>query len=176
MSSRIRLSEVAFAHPDGPPVFEHVSLTLERGWTAIAGPNGAGKTTLLQLASAQIHPSDGVAGVLEEVLGTVDVFELRPRIGLTSAALAERIPRGEKVRDLVVSASYAVVGRWREAYDELDHERAWALTPAVETAFQVATYERILRAQDPDGRSDLAAVVPWLHERLRAARDAAGAG
>ena len=95
-------------------------------WVVI-GPNGAGKTTLLQVISAQIHPSSGVAGLLGEVLGTVDVFELRPRIGLTSAALAERIPRGERVHDVVVSASYAVVGRWREEYDELDHERASAL-------------------------------------------------
>ena len=47
------------------------------------------------------------------------------------------------------------------------------VTPAVETAFQVATYERIFRAQDPDSRSDLAAVVPYLYERLRTARDAA---
>ena len=70
----------------------------------VLGPNGAGKTTLLQVASAQIHPTDGVAGILDEVLGTVDVFELRPRIGLTSAALAERIPRDELVRDVVVSA------------------------------------------------------------------------
>ena len=93
----------------------------------VLGPNGAGKTTLLQLASAQMHPSDGVAAVLEEVLGTVDVFELRPRIGLTSAALAERIPRHERVRDVVVSASYGVVGRWREDYDGLDHARAEAL-------------------------------------------------
>jgi iron complex transport system ATP-binding protein len=90
----------------------------------IIGPNGAGKTTLLQVISAQIHPTAGVAGLLGEVLGTVDVFELRPRIGLTSAALAERIPRAERVHDVVVSASYAVLGRWREAYDELDHERA----------------------------------------------------
>ena len=58
----------------------------------IIGPNGAGKTTLLQVVAAQIHPTSGVAGLLGEVLGTVDVFELRPRIGLTSAALAERIP------------------------------------------------------------------------------------
>src|SRR4029453_16955951 len=95
-------------------------------WVVI-GPNGAGKTTLLQVISAQIHPSSGVAGVLGEVLGVVDVFELRPRIGLTSAALAERIPRGERVHDVVVSASYAVMGRWREDYDELDHERATEL-------------------------------------------------
>jgi len=93
----------------------------------VLGPNGAGKTTLLQVAAAQIHPSDGVAGILDEVLGLVDVFELRPRIGLTSAALAERIPRDELVRDVVVSASYAVVGRWREAYDDLDHDRAYEL-------------------------------------------------
>jgi iron complex transport system ATP-binding protein len=93
----------------------------------IIGPNGAGKTTLLQVVSAQIHPTAGVAGLLGEVLGTVDVFELRPRIGLTSASLAERIPRGERVHDVVVSASYAVLGRWREAYDELDHERATEL-------------------------------------------------
>ncbi len=95
----------------------------DQRWVVL-GPNGAGKTTLLQVASAQIHPTAGVAGILDEVLGTVDVFDLRPRIGVTSAALAERIPRSERVRDVVVSASYGVVGRWREQYDELDHLRA----------------------------------------------------
>jgi iron complex transport system ATP-binding protein len=97
----------------------------------ILGPNGAGKTTLLQVASAQIHPTEGVAGILDEVLGAVDVFELRPRIGITSAALAERIPRSERVHDVVVSASYGVVGRWREEYDDLDHERATNLLTEV---------------------------------------------
>ena len=103
----------------------------EKDRWVILGPNGAGKTTLLQVASAQIHPTAGVAGILDEVLGTVDVFELRPRIGLTSAALAERIPRSELVQDVVVSASYGVVGRWREAYDDLDHERAVQLLTEV---------------------------------------------
>ncbi len=93
----------------------------------ILGPNGAGKTTLMQICSAQIHPTSGVVGILDEVVGTVDVFELRPRIGWTSAAVAERIPRHELVRDVVVSASYGVVGRWRERYDELDHDRALEL-------------------------------------------------
>src|SRR3954447_12233610 len=122
------------------PVLQLAGVTVRRGgtnliadidWTVeederwvILGPNGAGKTTLVQVAAAQIHPTAGVAGILGEVLGTVDVFELRPRVGLTSAALAERIPRQELVRDVVVSASYAVVGRWREQYDDLDHERA----------------------------------------------------
>jgi iron complex transport system ATP-binding protein len=109
-------------------LLDSVSWTVEEDerWVVL-GPNGAGKTTLLQVASAQIHPTSGVAGILDEVLGTVDVFELRPRIGLTSAALAERIPRHERVHDVVVSASYGVVGRWREAYDDLDHDRAAGL-------------------------------------------------
>ena len=122
------------------PVLELAGVSVRRGqatlledvdWTVeederwvVLGPNGAGKTTLLQVASAQIHPTEGVAGILGEVLGAVDVFDLRPRIGLTSAALAERIPRDERVHDVVVSASYAVIGRWREHYDELDHRRA----------------------------------------------------
>ena len=97
----------------------------------VLGPNGAGKTTLLQVVGAQLHPTEGVAGILGEVLGTTDVFDLRPRIGLTSAALADRIPRHELVRDVVVSASYGVVGRWREEYDDLDHERSRELLTEV---------------------------------------------
>ena len=113
-------------------LLDRVSWRVDEGdrWVVL-GPNGAGKTTLLQVASAQIHPTSGVAGILDEVLGTVDVFELRPRIGLTSAALAERVPRSERVGDVVVSASYGVVGRWRESYDELDHDRALQLLTEV---------------------------------------------
>jgi len=69
--------------------------------------------------------------VLSEVLGAVDVFELRPRIGLASASLAERIPGDEVVHNVVVTASYGVVGRWRESYDNLDHQRAAELLEAL---------------------------------------------
>jgi len=99
------------------------TVELDERWVVL-GPNGAGKTTLLQLAAAQMHPSSGTAEVLGERLGAVDVFELRPRIGLTSAALAARVPNNETVLDIVVSAGYAVVGRWREEYDVLDTGRA----------------------------------------------------
>jgi iron complex transport system ATP-binding protein len=104
----------------------------------VLGPNGAGKTTLLQLASANLHPSRGTATVLGETLGAVDVFELRPRIGLSSAALAERLPARETVRDVVVTASWAVVGRWREHYDDLDAERADELLGALGVAHLAA--------------------------------------
>jgi len=91
---------------------------------AVLGPNGAGKTTLLQIAAARMHPSSGVAHVLGERLGSADVFELRPRIGLASSALADRIPGGELVSDVVISAGYSVIGRWREAYGRRDTRRA----------------------------------------------------
>ena len=113
-------------------ILDDVSWDVEEGqrWVVL-GPNGAGKTTLLQLASGRIHPTTGVVGILGEVLGAVDVFELRPRIGFASASLAERIPAGERVRDVVVTASYGVVGRWRERYDRLDEGRADELLEAL---------------------------------------------
>src|SRR4030095_12941841 len=124
MAAVVELAGVSIVR-NGSTLISDISWEVDEAdrWGVI-GPNGAGERAPLHVISAQIHPSSGVAGVLGEVLGTVDVFELRPRIGLTSAALAERIPRGERVHDVVVSASYAVVGRWREQYDELDHERA----------------------------------------------------
>ncbi|HVU90754.1 MAG TPA: ATP-binding cassette domain-containing protein, partial [Jatrophihabitans sp.] len=94
---------------------------------AVLGPNGAGKTTLLQIAAANLHPTSGTAHVFGEQLGRVDVFELRPRIGLASAALADRIPGREIVRDVVISAGYSVLGRWREAYADQDVRRAGRL-------------------------------------------------
>ena len=93
----------------------------------ILGPNGAGKTTLMQIAAAQMHPTSGTVDILEERLGRVDLSEIRPRIGVTSAALAGRIPDDELVRDVIVTASYGVYGRWREQYDEVDHDRAESL-------------------------------------------------
>jgi iron complex transport system ATP-binding protein len=129
---------VAVINPDA--VLQFVDVTVQRGskilldkinWTveldehwAVLGPNGAGKSTLMNVAAASMHPSSGEAYVLGERLGRVDVFELRPRIGFATAAIAGRIPAGELVTDVVVSAGYSVLGRWREAYGRLDVRRA----------------------------------------------------
>ena len=123
----------------GVSVRRETSLLLRNvDWTAhederwiVIGPNGAGKTTLLQVAATLLHPTEGTVEVLGERLGDVDVFELRPRIGLTSASLAERVPAAEKVIDLVLTASYAILGRWKEEYESADVTRAVDLLDAL---------------------------------------------
>jgi iron complex transport system ATP-binding protein len=123
----------------GVSVRRETSLLLRNiNWTAhdserwiVIGPNGAGKTTLLQVAATLLFPTEGTVEVLGERLGEVDVFDLRPRIGMTSAALAERVPAGEKVIDLVLTASYAILGRWKEEYESSDVTRAVELLDAL---------------------------------------------
>lgn len=90
----------------------------------VLGPNGAGKTTLLSLASAMMHPSSGSVSVLDERLGRTDVFELRPRVGVASSAMAKQIPVDETVRNVILTAAYAVLGRWNEEYDRIDDRQA----------------------------------------------------
>ena len=102
------------------------TVELDERWVVI-GPNGAGKTTLLRLAAAEMHPTVGTVELLGERLGRVDVFELRPRIGLASASLAGRVPPDETAHDVVRSAGYGVLGSWRERYDPEDDARAAAL-------------------------------------------------
>lgn len=126
--------------PSGDSVLELAAVTVSRGgkelvreisWQVregerwiIMGPNGAGKSTLLQVAAARLHPSAGMVGILDEVIGAVDVFELRPRIGLSSAALATQLPENETVLNAIVTASWGVTGRWNERYESFDEDRA----------------------------------------------------
>ena len=106
------------------------SVNSQERWV-ILGPNGAGKTTLLQLCATLIHPTSGSIKILGEKLGRVDVFELRTRIGITSSALVKEFREDEIVMDIVLTAAYAMLGRWQESYDLWDESRAKALLTAL---------------------------------------------
>jgi len=113
---------------EGKNILGPLEWTVHEGerWV-ILGPNGAGKSTLLLLCATAIHPTSGSMHILEEELGRVDVFELRTRLGLTTPALLAEIPFDERVMDVVLTAAYAITGRWQEEYDLWDESRAIAL-------------------------------------------------
>ena len=106
-------------------IVDHLDWSVEddERWVVL-GPNGAGKTTLLQLADTLIHPTSGRVTILGEQLGRTDVFELRPRIGFASTAMAKRLPPEETVLNVVLTAASSVMGRWNEAYEDIDERRA----------------------------------------------------
>jgi iron complex transport system ATP-binding protein len=124
MARVLELSDVSFVR-DGNAILDDLSWSVESEdrWV-ILGPNGAGKTSLLQIASAMVHPSGGRVTILDSPLGSVDVFDLRTRIGFASTAMARRIPANETVLDVVLTAAYSVTGRWNEEYEEIDTRRA----------------------------------------------------
>jgi len=102
----------------------------DESWV-IVGPNGAGKTTLLQVVSGLMPPTEGFAEVLGEPVNGADLADLRSRVGISSAAVAEQVPRGEKVIDLVMTAGYGILGRGAEYYDSFDLIRAVELLDAL---------------------------------------------
>lgn len=109
-------------------LLDDVSWTVREGerWI-IMGPNGAGKSTLINIAATRLHPTEGNVAILNEVLGAVNVFDLRPLIGLSSSLLADQVPFQETVLDAVVTAGWGVTGRWNEEYDSMDLDRAHSL-------------------------------------------------
>ncbi|GLK18644.1 ABC transporter ATP-binding protein [Herbiconiux flava] len=127
---------------DGNQILSGVNWKVDgdQRWVVL-GPNGAGKTTLLQIAAAMNHPSEGTVQVLEGTLGEVDLFELRPRVGFASSAMARRFPANETVLNVVLTAAYSVTGRWNESYEDIDLRRAqrvlneWKLDHLAERLF-----------------------------------------
>lgn len=123
----LSLSDVCVRRGDrtilGPLNFQ---ITQGERWVVL-GPNGAGKSTLLQILATKIFPTQGVVRVLDKQMGMVDLFELRTRIGICGSIIAEDIPYDEAVKDVVLTAAYAIMGRWNENYDLWDESRAMAL-------------------------------------------------
>jgi iron complex transport system ATP-binding protein len=118
--------------------YDRSMLLRDVDWTAhsneswvVIGPNGAGKTTLLQVAATLVAPTHGSVEILGERLEHADIADLRTRIGMASAAIADHVPQSEKVIDLVLTASYGILGRDAEDYDSDDVTRAVELLDAL---------------------------------------------
>ena len=92
-------------------------------WVVI-GANGAGKSTLMDVAAARSFPSVGQVTALDEVLGEVDLAELRQRIGFASSVAAQLIDDAEHAVDVVRTAAHGMSGSWQETYEKTDDFRA----------------------------------------------------
>ncbi|MFM8921269.1 MAG: ABC transporter ATP-binding protein [Candidatus Nanopelagicaceae bacterium] len=128
MPSQVVRIESATISRGGKNILGPITINFEEGerWV-ILGPNGAGKSTLLKLIATEIFPTTGRIELLGQLLGKVDLFELRTRIGVCASMKHEQIPPDETVKDVVLTAAYAVLGRWNEDYDLWDESRASAL-------------------------------------------------
>ena len=126
--TQVAAIENAVVARSGKEILGPISFTISESerWV-ILGPNGAGKSTLLKLLATEIFPTSGSVTLLGKRLGKVDVFELRTRIGVCGSMKHEQIPSDESVKDVVLTAAYAVLGRWNEVYDLWDESRAAAL-------------------------------------------------
>jgi iron complex transport system ATP-binding protein len=112
-------ADVWFA--DGPHVLHDISLTISEGehW-ALLGPNGAGKSTFLALASAQRFPSRGTVQVLGQLMGRVDLRELRRAIGVVDVRL--RLPSELTVEGYVETGATQTV-QWLRPPDDSTQSR-----------------------------------------------------
>jgi len=73
---------------------------------AVLGRNRAGKTTMLNVVSGYLWASEGQVSVLGHRFGSVDLRDLRRRIGWVSSAFQTRIPPACSALDAVLSEAY----------------------------------------------------------------------
>lgn len=128
MADTIVCLEAVTVRRDGAALLSEVNWTVSAGqrWVVL-GPNGAGKTTLLVVAAGRLFPTSGAVDLFGSRLGTVDMRDLRYRVGLVSPALTETPPADERVLDAVLTAAWSVLGRGHEHYDAIDVTRATEL-------------------------------------------------
>jgi len=95
------------------PVLQHFSLQVGRGErVAILGPNGAGKSTLLKLISRELYPvvRDG-SHVRLYGSESVNLWELRSRIGFVSHELQEDYTPYTRALDVILSGLFGAIGQ-----------------------------------------------------------------
>jgi iron complex transport system ATP-binding protein len=97
----------------GPrPVFEDLSLRLLLGeHTVVLGPNGSGKSSLVKLLSRELYPVVKPGSWLR-IFGssTVNLWDLRRRIGLVSPDLQAGYGGRVRAADVVLSGFFGSVG------------------------------------------------------------------
>lgn len=107
----LSIHDLRFA-PDGREVLAGVDLELgEEGITLVLGPNGAGKSALVKLLSRELYPVVRPGSSLR-IFGssTVNLWDLRRRIGFVSSDLQAGYRGSVTAGDVVLSGWFGSVG------------------------------------------------------------------
>jgi len=122
-SSVIELENVGWKR-ERKTILEGIDWTVGKGehW-ALLGLNGSGKTTILNIVTGYIWPSTGRVSVLGHEFGSVDLRELRKKIGWVSSSLQEKLYATDRTQYVVISGKFASIGLYENPTEE-DFEKA----------------------------------------------------
>lgn len=100
---------------NGTDILHDITWTVAEGqhW-ALLGLNGSGKTTLLNIVTGYVWPTQGHVSVLGHRYGTVDLRQLRTRIGWVSSSFQEKIHPRESGLNVVISGLHASIGLYEK--------------------------------------------------------------
>lgn len=176
MRAHVRVSQLCFAWPDGTPVFDRLSFTLDARRTGIVAPNGAGKSTLLRLLAGELTPASGqvdTAGSLAylpqdlafpSALRVADVLGVRERLDALAAIAAGRVEQAlfDAVGDAWdleerTRASLAMFGLDRLALDRTLATLSGGEVMALGLAAQWLKRPDVLLLDEPSNHLDAAA-------------------
>lgn len=185
------IENLVFSHQDRI-IFDHVSLTVERGKiTAIMGPSGSGKTTLLQLIGGLLPPDSGqilVEGQSIHRLSRKKLNQARRKMGLlfqnsalfthlsvfdnVAFPLREHTALSETmIRDIVLMKLEAVGLRGTAAFmpSQLSGgmARRVALARAIALDPALMMYDEPFTGQDPISMGVLVRLIKRLNQLLQ---------
>lgn len=111
-SEKLLVSNLSI-HRDDSILLDRITWRVGAGehWVII-GANGSGKTSLLRALTGYLTPSEGEICVLGQWYGESDWTEIRKKIGMVSASIAQMISEEESALEVVLSGKYAMLNYW----------------------------------------------------------------
>lgn len=129
----IQLKDVHFTRGERR-ILQDVQIEINRGehWV-ILGKNGSGKSTMLEMINGYLFPSSGSVEVLGNLYGSVDLREVRKRIGYISQSLLEKLTLRDPVWEVVATGEYGYLRFYEQIPQEVE-DKARAMLKEVRLA------------------------------------------
>lgn len=171
----VRLTDVGVSL-GGKPVLRGVDLALSPGEAiGITGPNGSGKTTLLRTVATLIPVDRGSGTVLGVELGTAEIYQVRPQIGLighipslvnelTLAENLEHVARlagvdGQRVPEVIRTVGLEAASNRRASASSYGMQRRIEAARVLLTSPQILLLDEAMTGLDQAARGLVTALI-----------------